>query len=117
MPMTNKKPVSHGTSNEKNSNRNPGTVADLESNPRYGAAGTHEVQTFSSPVNVHVHSKRRRECDPDGISVKWALDAVVEAGILVDDSPKHIKHVTFSQEKIPVSEREETVITIIEATP
>ena len=58
---------------------------------------------------VHVHSKRRRLCDPDGISAKAAIDGLVAAKLLRDDSAKFIKEVSFSQE---VSEVEETIIEI-----
>ena len=56
-------------------------------------------KTFTKPVEIHVHSIRKRLCDADGISAKAAIDGLVHAGILADDSPKEVKSVTFSQDK------------------
>ena len=50
--------------------------------------------------------------DPDGISAKWAIDAIVKAGVLKDDSPKEVKEVRFSQEKIGTEFEEDTIITL-----
>ena len=63
-------------------------------------------------VNIHIHSKRKRLADPDGVSGKAAIDGLVHAGLLKDDSLKFIGEVTHSQEKISKLESEETIITI-----
>lgn len=68
-----------------------------------------EVKRQDPRVCIHVHSIRKRLTDADGISAKAAIDGIVHAGILKDDSPKYVKEVTYSQEK---GEPEETVITI-----
>lgn len=73
------------------------------------------MQAFDAPVSIHVHSKRHRLTDADGLCAKWVIDAIVKAGILVNDSPAYVEAVTFSQEKISVSESETTTITIVEA--
>jgi Holliday junction resolvase RusA-like endonuclease len=49
--------------------------------------------------------------DADGISAKAAIDGLVHAGLLKDDSPKYVKEVSYSQEK---GEPEETIITLTE---
>lgn len=64
---------------------------------------------FNQAVRIHVHSVRKRLADPDGISAKAAIDAVVEAGVIKDDSAKYVKEVRFSQEK---GSDEKTIITI-----
>ena len=56
---------------------------------------------------IHVHSRRTRLADPDGISAKAAIDGLVEAGILESDSAKCVEEVSFSQE---VGEDETTII-------
>lgn len=71
------------------------------------------MQETDTRVDIHVHSRRHRLADPDGLSVKWVLDAIVTQGILRDDSAKEIRAVTFSQEKIAQSEPEITVVEII----
>lgn len=68
-----------------------------------------EAKRQDSRVCIHVHSIRKRLTDADGISAKAAIDGIVHAGILKDDSPQYVKEVTYSQEK---GEPEETIITI-----
>jgi Holliday junction resolvase RusA-like endonuclease len=64
---------------------------------------------FTSSVNIRVHSIRKRLTDPDGTSAKAVIDGIVKAGILLDDGPKQIKEVRFTQEK---GKEEKTIITI-----
>jgi hypothetical protein len=70
------------------------------------------MQTFNTQVDIHCHSKRHRLADADGLSCKWALDEIVNQGILFDDTTAHVRKVSFSQEKIPTKEPESTIITI-----
>jgi hypothetical protein len=72
------------------------------------------MQTFGSPVNIHIHSRRHRLADPDGLCAKWVIDSIVTCGILKDDSVTYVKNVTFSQEKIGTKKHESTIITIEE---
>lgn len=72
---------------------------------------------FDSPVSIHVHSRRFRLCDADGISAKAAIDGIIKAGILPDDSPEYVKEVRYTQEKIKKPEYEETIITLEEVKP
>lgn len=69
---------------------------------------------FTTPVNIRVHSIRKRLTDPDGASCKAVIDSIVKAGILIDDGPQYVKEVRFTQEKAKGKE-EETIITIEEA--
>ena len=69
---------------------------------------------FNSPVSIHVHSRRYRLADADGLSAKAVIDGFVIANLLIDDSPKYVESVTYSQEKISKKEDEETIITITE---
>ena len=62
--------------------------------------------------SIHVHSRTNRLSDPDGRSVKAAIDGLVLAGILPDDSSKFISEITQSQEA--VKGNEETIIEIRE---
>lgn len=94
------------SSSRKTSNLEPNLSNEIER--------ANEIKAFDSPVNVLVHSYRYRLCDPEGISIKWCLDAIVKAGILVDDKPENIQEVRFRQTKIPKTEDERTVITLEE---
>ena len=62
--------------------------------------------------SIHIHSIRKRLADPDGISAKAVIDGIVKAGILEDDSAKHVKEVVYSQEKVAKGGEEKTVVTI-----
>lgn len=70
---------------------------------------------FDTPVIIHIHSLRYRLADADGISAKAVIDQLVTEGILRDDNPTYVKEVRFSQEKIPKSDSERTLIKIIKA--
>jgi hypothetical protein len=59
---------------------------------------------------IHIHSRRRRLCDPDGVSGKAAIDGLAKGGIFPDDSAKYIKTVSYSQEI--TKEDEETIIDV-----
>lgn len=73
-----------------------------------------EIKGLDKRCSIHIHSRRHRLADPDGISGKAAIDGLVLAGILSDDSPKEVSEVTYSQEKIPKTENEETIVTLTE---
>lgn len=86
------------------------TIANLESSSCDAPLGAKKIKGFNTPVCVHFHSIRRRLADSDGISGKAALDGIVKAGLLQDDSPQFVEKVSHSQEKSKESEK--TVITI-----
>ena len=58
-----------------------------------------EVPRLYPPCSIHIHSIRKRLCDPDGISGKAVIDGLVNAGVLPDDSPEYISEITYSQTK------------------
>ena len=60
-------------------------------------------------VRIHCHSVRKRLVDPDAVSIKAALDGIVEAGVIEDDKAEFVKEISFSQEK---GSDEKTIITI-----
>ena len=84
-------------------------IANMEQNTCYELLGAEEAQGLDTQCCIHIHSKRKRLADPDGISAKAVIDGLCKAGILADDSAKYIKSVTFSQEK---ADKEETIIEI-----
>ena len=87
------------------------TSADMESFVSDVAYGQKGCQAQNPRYSIHIHSKRKRLADPDGISAKAAIDGIVRAGLLPDDSHDYIKEITFSQEK---SQTNETIIEIYE---
>ena len=63
---------------------------------------------FDTPVRIVVIHRRYRLADPDGLSIKAALDGIVTAGILADDSAKEIEEIRQLQIKIKKPELEST---------
>jgi len=70
------------------------------------------IARCNGQVSIRVLSKRKRLADSDGISSKYAIDALVDCGVLSGDGPEIVKEVTHSQIK---SQTEETIISIYEA--
>ena len=87
-----------------NSKQTPGN--DLERKEK--------IKGFDRQVSIKIRSYRHRIGDPFGISEKYAIDAIVDRGILKDDSCKEISEKESSHEQIKIkkSESEKTVITI-----
>ncbi|GAG04490.1 unnamed protein product [marine sediment metagenome] len=100
--------------NEKNNNKLALPVANLELIARRKSLEKNGYSQMDSQCNILVHSLRYKLCDSDGISAKAVIDALVLSGVLIDDSPKEVKKVTFSQEKISKDQEEQTIITITE---
>jgi len=88
------------------------SVANVEQ-----VAGDEPIQTcghpaFDTQVDIRVVSYRTRLADADGISAKAAIDGLVHAGVIRDDSTKEVREVTHSQIKVQNKEDEKTVIQI-----
>lgn len=94
--------------NESN-NRNSIPDANMEPANGNGPLAEKTLPRFDSPVHINVTSYRKRLTDTDGVSVKAALDAIVRAGILSDDTAKQIKSITFENRK---SSEEKTIVEI-----
>jgi len=80
------------------------------------AAGEGAALDTPGCVRVCFTSRRHRLADSDGISYKFALDSLVLAGVIKDDSPEYVESVEMRQEKIPMTQPEETVVELYEAT-
>ena len=90
------------------------SLANMEPIISNAPLGEKKMQRFDTPVCIVIHSYRRRLADPDGISAKAAIDGIVKARILTDDTTKQIKEVRFKQTKIKAPEEEKTEIIIYE---
>ena len=73
-------------------------------------AGRHP--TFNTRVDLRIVSYRTRLADADGISAKAAIDGLVHAGVISDDSHKEVREVSYTQVKVKNKEDEKTVIQI-----
>ena len=74
--------------------------------------GKKENARFDTPVRIVVYHRRYRLADPDGLSIKAALDGIVTAGILADDSAKEIAEIRQVQRQIKKPELESTLFVI-----
>ena len=88
--------------------------ADMEQNIGDAAPSEDGVEAQDPRVSIHVRSYRKLNHDPDGVSIKAALDGIVGRGILSDDSTKQIKEITL--ESFTGHKEERTVIEITECT-
>lgn len=84
----------------------------MEQNIRNALLGEKKIKRLDKKCSIHIHSLRHRLADPGGISNKAAIDGIVNAGLLRNDSSKEIKEITESQEKIPKDKQEKVIITI-----
>jgi len=87
------------------------SASNVESPTGNAPVATENLPRFTSHVHIRVISYRKRNHDPDGVSVKAVLDGIVRAGVLTDDSAKQVKSVTFESVK---AEEEKTIIEIVD---
>ena len=94
---------------DEDNNRTSISSPYLEQDHGYAAFPTNDTPAFDSCVSIRVISYRKYNHDTEGVSLKAVLDGLVAFGILVDDSAKQIKEVTFESRKSTI---ERTVIEI-----
>ena len=98
--------------NEQPNNYTTVRTTNLESRARHALLGAQKITGLAAPCRIHIHSKRHRLTDPDGVCAKYVIDGLIHCGLLPDDSPHWIQSITFSQEKIASTQDEATVVTI-----
>jgi hypothetical protein len=91
-------------------------VADAKSNLRNGVSSAVRSEKNHPRYDLRIHQKRRRLTDTDGVAYKSAIDGLVKGEILRDDSASVIRAISFTQEKCPRGEEEQTVIELWEIT-
>lgn len=84
----------------------------MESTSGDGTLAKERRPGLDKKCRLHVLCRRKRLADPDGISVKAAIDGLVEAGILRDDNAECVKEVSISQEKCRPGEEEQTIVRV-----
>jgi Holliday junction resolvase RusA-like endonuclease len=88
--------------------------ANMEPTPGDGMGQAQKGQRIypSTRCRIVVYSYRHRDTDPDGISAKALLDAIIKAGIHQDDSSKFCESFTSKVIKIKKTDEEKTVLEI-----
>lgn len=89
-------------------------IADLERTASGESVEARKNPAFNSRVSITIVSFRMRLADSDGISGKAAIDGLVHAGIIGDDSAEYVEEVRYKQIKVATKEQQKTQI-IIEA--
>ncbi len=89
-------------------------IAYLERIARSKQVEESKNPAFDTRVRITVVSYRVRLTDTDGVSAKAAIDGLVLAGVLKDDSHKYVEEVRYSQKKVSKASEQKTQI-IIEA--
>lgn len=88
-------------------------TANLERVVRNAPLDAEVCAAFDTPVRITVVSYRVTLADADGISAKAAIDGLVLARIIVDDSPEYLEEVRHRQVKVEKVEEEQTVLEIV----
>jgi hypothetical protein len=86
------------------------SACNVESTSCHESLATQKVQRLCTQCRIHVHSRRKRKADSDGVSCKAVIDGLERAGILQADSPEYVSYTTQSQAKCKKGETEETVV-------
>lgn len=89
-------------------------LAYLESLARGESLAAGSNPAFDTRVRITIVSFRKRLADSDGISAKAAIDGLVHAGVIKDDSARYVEEVAYRQVKVATEEQQKTQI-IIEA--
>ena len=100
---------------EKTCNRNTSVSTNRKPDVELAEALPLEIlesKKFDTPVRVSFHSIRQRLPDMDNLSGKAALDGIVKAGVLPDDSKEWVPERPLHTSEI--GNEEKTIITIEE---
>jgi len=61
--------------------------------------GTDEGVVFVGPVTIEALMTSQRgvlpDCDAIAAAVKPVIDGIVDAGVILDDSPEHVRSITY----------------------
>ncbi len=85
----------------------------MESVVGYEPVGADEMSKDDTRCRICVRSRRKRKTDIGGVSEKAAIDGLVYAGLLEDDSTDYVKGITHIVEKTEKGEMETTTLTLI----
>lgn len=98
---------------EKINNRNPGSASNKKRNTWNEQVETETFTRFDRPVNIVVHTTRRRQTDNRAVEEKYFIDALVTAKILQDDRKTFVNRLDVPEPEIGKDEK--TIIEIEEA--
>jgi hypothetical protein len=104
----------HRPAEAVDNNNDSGQATDVELPASRQPVAASKGAAFNSRVDITVVHYRSRLADPDGISIKAAIDGLVMCGILKDDSAKEVREIRQQQVKVKNADEEKTEIVITE---
>ena len=67
--------------------------------PQAEVSGTDQGVVFGGPVTIEALMNSQRgvfpDCDAIAAAVKPVIDGIVDAGVILDDSPEHVRSITY----------------------
>lgn len=96
--------------------RGSSSVTESQSNSIDAIKKQNALKTIDERVIITFIVYRHKLIDPDNNYSKHFTDAIVESGLLRNDTSSEIEEVRYRQVKIPEWEQERTVIELIEVT-
>ncbi len=78
-------------------NRAADKAANMERPARNEPLGKKACPKTDTRYHLHFHSQRGSRCDREAVSHKAAIDGLVRAGVLPDDTDQIIEDITCSQ--------------------
>lgn len=104
-----------GRRKKKNGRNDSRKIAAVESSATDALSATPQIECFDKKVVIAITDYRVRLADTDGVCEKFVIDAIVDCGILKDDSSKQVSQVIKNAPvKVKNLDEEKTVIEIYE---
>lgn len=100
-----------GLFNGESDDRASRSHADVEPDSGNAPLGAKKTPRLNPPFRITFRHIRKRLADLDGLSGKAAIDGLVAAGILADDSPEQVAEIHHKQSQ---GSAEKTIIEIEE---
>jgi hypothetical protein len=104
----------HRPAEAVDNHNDPGETSDVELPASCQSLAASKGAAFVAQVDITIVHYRSRLADPDGISIKAAIDGLVMCGILKDDSAKEVREIRQRQVKVKNADEEKTEIVITE---
>lgn len=104
--------IKHAVAKAAAAVRVPRKAPDVEPRAGHAPLPAKEAAGLDGQVDIRIVEYRKRLTDFDGGCSKYMLDALVEAGVLADDSLAYVQSVSRRQVKVDSEEQEKTEVTL-----
>lgn len=110
LPECYRKQAKEQLDRQKAHSRNTGSAPDKKRAVRYESLEAKKAPRFNGPVDITVRTTRRRQTDHRAVEDKYFVDSLVSAGILQNDTKKHVRFLDVPEPEIGTNEN--TIIEI-----